>query len=405
MRLSLLQDVQVQLRRLNHLVYGRYWFPHVPLAFLFALGGLWLLRWDLRADWSPFVNGLLSGHPVLAPRRLPQVLIGCGMLIMGLGLLFRSRVAWVMALMLAATAGVSLAFGSRAPGLLPQVYFVFLLAALLLARARFDRSSVTASTLFALTSVVMLLLYATFGAYYLGNDFRPPITDLVTALYFAIVTTSTVGYGDITPVAGETKLFVLSVIVLGVTVFATSLTAVVAPLVTRSLQRIVNRNARRMKRENHFVVIGRTFLASNTWRELVGRGQAVTRVVRDAIEGGSGDADVVMGDPSNVDVLKLAGVDKAAAVLAMLDDDSENAFVVLAVRELGGGARTVVAVNDARHLNRIRLVQPDVVIAPQILGGELAAMIVCGEQVTSDFVMKRVFQASPPPAAEGPKRD
>jgi voltage-gated potassium channel len=32
------------------------------------------------------------------------------------------------------------------------------------------------------------------------------------------------------------------------------------------------------------------------------------------------------------------------------------------------------------------------VIAPQILGGELAAMILSGEEVTADFVMKRVFQ-------------
>jgi voltage-gated potassium channel len=44
-----------------------------------------------------------------------------------------------------------------------------------------------------------------------------------------------------------------------------------------------------------------------------------------------------------------------------------------------------------------------VVIAPQILGGELAAMLLTGEQVTADFVMKRVFQqpGNPPstPAA------
>ena len=93
-----------------------------------------------------------------------------------------------------------------------------------------------------------------------------------------------------------------------------------------------------------------------------------------------------------VDVLREAGADKANAVLAMLADDSENAFVVLAVKELGSSARTVAAVNDARHLSRVKLVQPDVVIAPQVLGGELAAMLLAGEQVTPDFVMQRVFQ-------------
>jgi voltage-gated potassium channel len=49
-------------------------------------------------------------------------------------------------------------------------------------------------------------------------------------------------------------------------------------------------------------------------------------------------------------------------------------------------------VNDARHLSRIKLVQPDVIIAPQVLGGELTAMLLTGEKVTADFVLQRVFQ-------------
>jgi len=279
-----------------------------------------------------------------------------------------------------------------------------MLALLAFAWRQFDRSSIAASTLFALTSVVMLVVYATFGSYYLGADFKPRIADLVTAFYYAMVTMSTVGYGDITPQTPEAKLFAVSVIALGVAVFATSLTAVIAPLVTRSLQRIVSRKDQRMQRENHFIVIGNTPLAVNTWRELARRGHPVTRLLRQEPEAGIPDeVDHVIGEPSDGDVLRKAGADKAQAVLAMLDDDSENAFVVLAVRELAGKARTVAAVNDANHLSRVKLVQPDVVIAPQILGGELAAMLLTGEQVTADFVMKRVFQqpGNPPstPAA------
>lgn len=148
-----------------------------------------------------------------------------------------------------------------------------------------------------------------------------------------------------------------------------------------------------MPRENHFVVIGNSPLALNTFRELVRRGHPVTRLLRTEPESGlADDVDHVIGDPSDADILRLAGADKAQAVLAMLDDDSENAFVVLAVRELQGKARTVAAVNDAHHLGRVRLVQPDVVIAPQILGGELAAMLLTGESVSAEFVMERVFQ-------------
>jgi voltage-gated potassium channel len=387
------QLLRNRLQELHKRIGGEHWFPHVPLAILLGLGGLWLLQADLGRHWQDIVARLLGGGQGLHPALLPPLLIGVGMLVMALGLLLRSRLAWAMALLLAAAAAASMFFGHHPHAHLLLGYFVLMLALLGFAWRQFDRSSVAASTLFALTSVVMLLIYATFGTFYLGSDFKPPITDLVTALYYAMVTMSTVGYGDIIPQTAEAKLFAVSIIVLGVAVFATSLTAVVAPLVTRSFQRIVDRKGSRMLRENHFVVIGDSSLALNTWRELASRGQPVTRLLRREPETGlPGDVDVVIGESSDADVLRKAGADKAQAVLAMLDDDSENAFVVLAVRELGGSARTVAAVNDAHHLARVKLVQPDVVIAPQILGGELAAMLLSGEPVTADFVMQRVFQ-------------
>ncbi|HET6913846.1 MAG TPA: voltage-gated potassium channel protein [Rhodanobacteraceae bacterium] len=402
-RLATARRWHAGLQRLHVLLGGRFWFPHVPLAILLGVGGIALLEWGTGAHWHQLAREIAAGNLRIAPRLLPRLLIGVGMLTMALGLLLRSRLAWSMSLLLAATAVVSTFFNGGTHEAVLLGYFVLLLALLLTAWRQFDRSSITGSTLFALTSVIMLLLYATFGAYYLGAEFKPAVTDLVTALYWGMVTMSTVGYGDITPQTPEAKLFTVSVIVLGVAVFATSLTAVIAPMVSRSLQRIVNRKGARMKRENHFVVIGNTPLAFNTWRELGRRGMPVTRVFRTApdspIEG-----DLVTGDPGSVDVLREAGAQHAQAVLAMLDDDSENAFVVLAVRELGGSARTIAAVNDARHLARVKLTQPDVVIAPQVLGGELTAMLLAGEQVTPDFVMNRVFQQEHAAAPGGKTR-
>ncbi len=371
----------------------RYWFPHVPLALLLALGGFLLLDSDFGQTWRRYLDDFAHGSVTLGPQLLPPLLLGVGMLTMALGLLLRSRVAWTMALLLVGTAAVSTRFNARGNGVTLLVYFLALLAALLFAWRHFDRSSVAASTLFALTSVAMLLMYATFGSYYLGADYKPPITDLMTALYYSMVTMSTVGYGDIAPQTSEAKLFTVSIIVLGVAVFATSLTAVIAPMVSSSLLRIVDRKGASMKRENHFIVIGNTPLAVNTWRELASRGRSVTRILRDPPEAGvDAEVDIVVGDASSTEVLKQAGAHRATAVLAMLGDDSENAFVVLAVKELGGAAQTLAAVNDSRHLSRVKLVQPDVVIAPQVLGAELTAMLLSGEAVTPDFVMQRVFQ-------------
>ncbi len=394
---ALLTRLRARLRRLAVGVRADFWFPHLPLAVLLAIGGIWLLEANFGDHWIDWSLALLQGHFNLEPSILPPLLIGGGMVIMAAGLLLRSRLAWTMAVLLALTASVSLIWGQRLDSHLLLPYFILVLAALFLAWRRFDRSSVAASTLFALTSVVMLLMYATFGAFYLGQDFDPAIDDLVTALYYAMVTMSTVGYGDITPQTSEAMLFTVSVIILGVAVFATSLTAVIAPMVSHSLQRIVNQRGRFMKRENHYVVIGSTTLADNTARELLQRGLPVTRVRHDMADGKPGDeaSDTVIGDPSRLDTLREAGADKAEAVLAMLEDDSENAFVVLAVKELGGRAQTVAAVNDAEHLDRIKLVQPDTIISPQGLGGELLAMMLAGEEISADYVMQRLFRRAP----------
>lgn len=386
-----LERWRTQAQHTHQRTKGHYWFPHVPLALMLGLAGWLVLRAGFGTHWYSYAQVLLNGDLHLS--LIIPLLIGGGMITMGVALLWRSRLAWLMALLLAATATLDLLLSSHFHDQALVVYFLVVLAALLLAWKHFDRSSIAASTLFALTSVAMLLLYATFGAYYLGSEFKPHISDLVTALYYAMVTMSTVGYGDIVPQTPEARLFAVSIIVLGVAVFATSLTAVIAPLMSRSLQRIVNRKSTHMTRENHFVVIGNTPLAANTWHELGKRGLAVTRILREAPEPGEmKELDTVVGDPSMVEVLREAGADKAQAVLAMLDDDSENAFVVLAVKELTKSVRTMAAVNDARHLGRVKLAQPDVVIAPQVLGGELTAMLLAGEQVTPDFVMQRVFQ-------------
>ena len=406
MRLAFTERLRAWTQLLDKRLGGRHWFPHVPLALLLGLGGLWILNARFGGDWSQYAHALIEGDFHLNLRLLPSLLIGGGMVTMAFGLLWRSRLAWVMAVLLAATGAVNtlLTVHSHVLGLL--VYFAFLLAALLFAWRHFNRSSVAASTLFALTAVMMLLLYATFGSYYLGVEFKPPITDLVTALYYAMVTMSTVGYGDIVPAGPEARLFTVSVVVLGVAVFATSLSAVIAPLVSQSLKGIIDRKGTGMRRENHFIVIGNKPLAVNTWRELAKRGRPVTRILYEApLESQVKDVDVVVGDPSMTEVLREAGADRADAVLAMTGDDSENAFLVLAVKELAGSARTVAAVNDAHHLSRIKLVQPDVLIAPQVMGGELTAMLLSGEQITPEFVMQQVFQqTTPQPSSANPAK-
>jgi voltage-gated potassium channel len=377
-------------RRVDKVVRTRYWFPHIPLSFALAAAGFLLLEFVYASQRSVLLSDVPRSLLELPPSSMPYALIGIAMLVMSVGLLFRSRFAWIVAIVLTSSMVLSAAIiGHRqAPGLF--YYDGLLLLALLVSYRGFDRTSLAAGTLFALTSVLLLLIYAVFGSIYLGDQFSPPIMDLMTGFYYSVVTMSTVGYGDITPKTANARLFAVSVMLLGLAVFATSVTAIAGPMIAR----LTAPKEKRMKRSNHFIVIGATPLAYNTYREFKNRNQQVILILPQPPVAGEIDPDdLIVGDANSLEILRKACADEAQAVLAMRVDDSDNAFIVLAVRELKGKAKTVVAINDSKHMERIKLVQPDIVIAPEVLGGELLAMVLSGERITGDFLMERFFRA------------
>jgi voltage-gated potassium channel len=371
-----------------------HWFPHIPLAAAVAISGavlLWIVFALQRAV-------LLADFPLhildFRPASMPFVLIGVAMLIMSVGLLFRSRLAWIIAIVLCAFTVLSAVVSGHEHHHQLISYDAILLLALLLAFRKFNRSSLAAGTLVALTSLSLLVIYGVFGSLYLGAQFSPPIKGLVTAFYFAVVTMTTMGYYG-TPQTPEASMFTVSVIILGIAVFATSLTTIVGPVIAR----LSTRKGKPMARSGHFIVIGATPLAFNTYRELKKRKHEVVLILQREQDLGDVDAnDVIIGDAANLDTLRRASADQARAVLAMRADDSDNAFIVLAVKELKGKARTVVAVNDSKHMGRVRLVQPDMIIAPEVLGGELLAMTLNGEPITGDFIIDRFLHSDRAPS-------
>jgi len=269
-------------------------------------------------------------------------------------------------------------------------YAFALLAVLLATRRYFDRSSMGLGTLAAVTAVVVLFGYTIFGIYRLGDQFSQPVTSLSDAFYVGVVTMSTVGFGDFSPITAEARLFISSVILLSVTVLSTAVGATLIPALVRKIEQVHHGKYYRMNRNQHYIIVGYSALSANTYRELTERNKRVTIILRNdddsALFPGK-DVDIVIGDGSDLETLREAGADKAKAIMALLDDDSENAFVVLAVKELGGGVKTVAAVNQLKHLSRVRRVHPDMIIAPQVLGGELLTSMLTGEHIDVKKIM------------------
>lgn len=393
-------SVTNRLRNILAGLTGKAWFPQVPVSLGMALLGLL----HLIPVFDQAVGLLLHFRTPGAVRQdligtnlldISQLSISIFLLVMSVGLWFRSRIAWLLSVLAALIGLANLYMLSEVPVSAWLLgYDVVLLGMMLANYQHFDRSTIRLGTLIALSAVVMLFCYAVFGSYHLGAQFHPAIDTLSEAFYVAVVTMSTVGFGDFTPTTPDARFFITSIILLSITVFSAAVGATLLPALIHNIEQITSGRRSKVTRENHYIIVGYSTLSNNTYHELVRRNMPVTVILRQESDGTQFSAmgiDIVIGDGSDVETLRKAGAERAKAILALLDDDSENAFVILAARELKVNAKTVAAVNDAKHLNRIRHVHPDMIIAPQVLGGELLTSMLTGEHIDVASIMDRML--------------
>ncbi|WP_038928780.1 ion channel, partial [Yersinia pestis] len=165
---------------------------------------------------------------------------------------------------------------------------------------RFDYYSLGSGTFFAVVSIASLIVYSMLGTLYMGDEFAPVVTDLSTAFYFAIVCMSTVGFGDIIPHTTVARMFTLTVIIAGITVFATSVASIAGPMISNNIKRIVKGRISHVERKNHFIIVGTNSLALNVYKGLRDRGDDVTVVCAVGSQHDfPSDADIIEGDPSS----------------------------------------------------------------------------------------------------------
>lgn len=384
--------------KLNNMFPASLWLG--LLVFIYAWIFIWPLAlrilasehhgWLLNENWQDLLDsiGLIE---------LPRLALGIGMMIMSVGLLWRARIAWVLSLILLIFALVIDLYTSR-NHLALIAFNIALFVLLIINWQHFSRSSFAASSMYTIVSVSWLLFYSVFGTLYLGDQFKPPIEDIVSALYFSVITMATVGYGDILPVESTSRLFVISIVIFGVTVFATAISALAGPVIGGNFKKFIQKRAISSMRKNHVIVCGATPLAMNVVSGLLARGQHVTAIVLPTVTHQyPPNTDVLVGDATTLDVLKEAGLQQAQYLLALKEDDAENAFIILAAKELIGDSavKTVSVVNETVHLSKIQRVHPDIIFSPQMLGSEILTRTLTGEVIDDNLIMQLFFNGKP----------
>jgi len=302
-------------------------------------------------------------------------LTGFLMLLSATGMRRRLRAAWFSTVvLLPVTALQGLAQSSRFS--VPLIALSLLSLPPVLANyGRFDRTADFSTTqLAALAALSGTLVYGTVGSYQLRDEFGG-LSTLTDAVYFTIVTASTVGYGDVAPLSAQARLFGMSVVFLGVASFTVALGSLLGPAIEARLsQALGTMNDSDLELlDDHVVVLGYGDLTEPLLEELsdVVQFVVITPDSETVTTLRSREFRVVVGDPSDEEPQKQAGIEHARAVIAATNDDAQDALAILTARQFHPKARIVAAATDRENTEKLRRAGADAVISPAVIGGHL----------------------------------
>ena len=198
----------------------------------------------------------------------------------------------------------------------------------------------------------LLALFAAVLIVYLDRDgYRDVAAEhrmsFLDCLYYATVSLSTTGYGDITPVTPSARLInVLVITPLRVAFLIVLIGTTVETLTAASRQALKIQRWRNSVR-NHTVVIGYGTKGKTAVAAMVGDGVPPGEiVVVDTDQTSLDNAELaglvtVRGDANRSDVLRFAGAQHAATIIVATSSDPTAVMVTLSARELAPNAKII----------------------------------------------------------------
>ncbi len=202
---------------------------------------------------------------------------------------------------------------------------------------------------------------------------NPKITNIWESIYWAIITITTVGYGDITPATPTGRIIAVAGTLFGmwVIVFMTSI------IVSAFTERIVNLTEQRVETQvdrmrDHVIVCGLDAMGRETCRSLAAEKKPFVGVDEDLelvnMARGNGWL-AIHGDITGESVWGRLGLQRAHSVISTFTTEATNVYLILMVREQRPDCFVVTCGTAHDSENRLKWVGADRVVSPFQIGG------------------------------------
>src|SRR3954452_14129097 len=229
-----------------------------------------------------------------------------------------------------------------------------------------------------------LLLLLTVGVIYLDRDGYRDGDDvglsLLDSFYYATVTLSTTGYGDITPITPAARLVnILLITPLRITFLLVLIGTTLEALTARSREEFRIRRWRHRVRQ-HVIVCGYGTKGRSAIRSLQALGTPLDRIVvvdpepRAVDEANSIGLTGIVGDAGRTEVLRRASVERARAVIVAANRDDASVLITLTVRQLNPTVPITTSVREEENANLLRQSGADTVITTSATSGRLLGL-------------------------------
>jgi len=249
--------------------------------------------------------------------------------------------------------------------------------------------------------ILAVILVGTIGFKIIGG----PEKSFLDALFMTAITITTVGYGDVIGLDSHPfgKVFTIIYVFIGAGAIAYLFTTLAAYIIEGELRKVFRRRKmenRIAKMKDHYIVCGIGMVGLYVVHEMyltkrpfvaIDNDEAKT----DVFKANNINADLVVGDATENEVLWKAMIEHAQGLYATTDSDNDNIVISLTARQLNPQLRIVSRCNDTKNIDKMKRAGANSVVALNFIGGLRMASEMIRPHVTSFLDMMLRDKYSP----------